>query len=70
MIPSQKQAQHRSKEKTYVLGNTFVTESSLFLGESDTSDLASVVLGSESGQGTPSTTDIKQVVLGFQVELS
>lgn len=48
-----------SANTTYVLCDTLIAESSLLLGESNTSDLATIVLSGESSKSTPSTTNIQ-----------
>jgi len=48
--------------------NPVVTEFCLVLAESNTSNFAVVVLMSESGKGTPSTSDVEQAIFGLEVE--
>lgn len=45
-----------------------VTKLGLILAESNTGDFAVVVLVSESGKGTPSTSDVEQAIFGLEVE--
>ena len=54
---------------TDVLLDALVTESSLVLCESNTCDLATVIFVGKSGESTPATANIKQVILGLQIEL-
>lgn len=48
--------------------NSVVTELCLILAESDTSNFAVVVFMSESGKGTPSTSDVEQAIFRLEVE--
>ena len=45
-----------------------VTELGLILAKSNTSNFAVVVLMSESGKGTPSTSNVEQAIVGLEVE--
>ena len=45
-----------------------VTELGLVLAESDASDFAAVVPVSESGKGTPSTSNVEQTIVWLEVE--
>ena len=55
---------------TYVLCNTLITESGLLFGKSNTSNLAAIILSSERGESTPTTTNIQKVIFGLKVQLA
>ena len=52
-----------------VLTETLVTESSLSLGKSDTSNVRTVILGSVGYQSSPSTANVEHAVTRLQVQL-
>lgn len=47
----------------------FVTELGLVLAESNAGNFALVVLVSKSSEGTPSTSNVQQAIVGLEVEL-
>jgi len=49
--------------------DAFVAKLGLVLSEGDTSDIATVVFSGEGGEGTPTTANVEQAVIGLKVEL-